>query len=64
MRNQNAFLTERMTALHRQQKWDAFCQSGSVTDYLEYRQCCAPEEKLYADTSDRQGTGHSGNTVS
>ena len=64
MRNQNAFLTGRMSERQRQQKWDAFCQSGTVADYLQYRGCCPAEDKAYADTSDRQGTGQSGNTVS
>ncbi len=64
MRNQNAFWTEKMAEQNRRQRWDAFCQSGSISDYLEYRQCCSPEESVYADTSDSQGTGHSGNILS
>lgn len=64
MRNQNAYLTDRMAEKRQQHCWDAFCQSGSVADYLQYRESCAYEGKVYADTSDSQGTGHSGDIVS
>ena len=64
MRNQNAYLTDRMQEQQRQQRWDAFCQSGSIADYLQYRGSCQKEVTAYADASDRQGTGHSGNAVS
>ena len=43
MRNQNAYLTDRMAEKQQQQRWDAFCQSGSIADYLEYRACCHEE---------------------
>ena len=59
MRNQNAYFTDRMAEDARRRSWDAFCQSGSIPDYLHYRSCCAQTEGVsYADTSDCQGTGH------
>ncbi len=59
MRNENASLTNRMAEKRMQQSWNAFCESGSVPDYLQYRSCCAElEERTNADTSDRQGTGN------
>ncbi|MBR4201267.1 MAG: hypothetical protein IKQ91_08365 [Oscillospiraceae bacterium] len=64
MRNQNAYWTEKMAEKRQQQCWDAFCQSGSVADYLEYRSCCTGEDGNYANASDAQGSGHSGNCIS
>ncbi len=61
MRNQNAYLTGRMLEKQQQQRWDTFCQSGKISDYLDYRACCTNEDKIYADASDHQGTGDSGN---
>ncbi|MBR3044229.1 MAG: hypothetical protein IKI45_07085 [Oscillospiraceae bacterium] len=63
MRNQNAYLTDRMAEKQQQQRWDAFCQSGSIADYLEYRACCH-EEQTYADASQSHGAGHSGDSLS
>ncbi len=62
MRNQNAFLTDRQSEIQRAQHWDAFCQSGSIADYLQYRGCTeGTEGTVIADTSDRPRTGHPGN---
>ncbi|MBR3268159.1 MAG: hypothetical protein IKI58_05450 [Oscillospiraceae bacterium] len=59
MRNENAYLTNHMAEKRVQQSWNAFCESGSVPDYLQYRSCCAAlEGKENADTSDRQGACH------
>ncbi len=60
MRNQNAYLTDRMAEKQQQMRWDAFCQSGRIADYLEYRACCDHEDHTYADASQYQGTRHSG----
>ena len=58
MLNQNAYFTNRMAEMRRQQSWDAFCQSGSVPDYLQYRSCCEElEVETHADASDGQGAG-------
>lgn len=63
MRNQNAFFTDRLAEEQRRQRWDAFCQSGSIADYLQYRGCTERSEGTgIADTSDRPRTGHPGNT--
>lgn len=64
MRNQNAYLTGRMAEKQQQQRWDTFCQSGRIADYLEYRACCTNEDQIYADASDYQGAGDSGNGLS
>ena len=63
MRNQNAFFTDRAAEAARMQRWDAFCQSGSIADYLQYRGCTERSEGTgIADTSDRPRTGHPGDT--
>ncbi len=64
MRNQNAYLTGRMTEKQQQQRWDAFCQTGRIADYLEYRACCTNEDTAYANASDSQGTCDPGNGLS
>ena len=64
MRNQNAYWTEKMAERQQQKCWDAFCQSGSVADYLQYRSCCTDEVTNYANASDPQGTGHTGDRIS
>ena len=56
MRTDNAYLTQQMAERRVQQSWDAFCQSGSIPDYLRYRSCrAAAEGDVYADTSDGEG---------
>ena len=63
MRQENAYFSERNADARVQQRWNAFCESGSVLDYLQYREVCTEAEgAAYADTSDSQGAGapHSG----
>ena len=63
MRNQNAYLTDRAAEVQRMQRWDAFCQSGSIADYLQYRSCTERSGGTgIADTSDRPRTGDPGDT--
>ena len=58
MHQENAFFTEQNRTAARQQRWEAFCESGSVAAYLHYREVCdAAEGTAYADTSDSQGAG-------
>lgn len=60
MRNQqNAYLTQQMEERSAQQRWERFCQSGLVTDYLDYKSSCTDTEGAAADAdaSDRQGSG-------
>ena len=60
MRNQNAYLSDKMAEKEQRRCWDAFCQSGSIADYLQYRHCCEISGELTnvnSDTSDRQRTG-------
>ena len=64
MRNQNAYLTGRMAEQQQQQRWNAFCQSGRIADYLDYRACCTNEDFTNADTSHDQGTRDPGNSIS
>lgn len=65
MRNENAYFTGRMAEKKQQQSWNAFCQSGSVADYLQYRENCIRSEGIAdAGTSDCQGSGYTGNTIS
>ncbi|MBP0988419.1 MAG: hypothetical protein IK134_13225 [Oscillospiraceae bacterium] len=64
MRIQNAYWTDRTAENRQQQRWDAFCQSGSVADYLEYRACCTHEDNTYADASQSQGTRDTGDRLS
>lgn len=55
MRNENAFLSNHFAEKRVQQSWNAFCESGSIPDYLQYRSCCAElEDKNHADTSNRE----------
>ena len=57
MRTDHAGLTRLQAEKQMQQHWDAFCMSGSVPDYLAYRECCTQAEGIsHADTSDREGT--------
>lgn len=63
MQNQNAYFTGRAAELQRMKRWDAFCQSGSIADYLQYRGCTERSEGTgIADNPDCSRTGHSGNT--
>lgn len=65
MRNQNAYFTGKSELQHRQQCWNAFCQSGSVTDYIRYRECLPRSEEMTdGNPSDRPRTGHPGNPAS
>lgn len=64
MRNQNAYWTGKMAEKRQQQCWDAFCRSGSVADYLQYRECCHGEDLNDANAFDRQGAGDPGNCIS
>lgn len=58
MHQENAFFTEQNRSAKRRQSWNAFCESGSVSDYLRYREICnTAEDTAYADTCDSQGTG-------
>ena len=59
MRQENAYLTEKHAEARMQQCWNAFCESGSVDAYLQYRESCKQAEgAAYADTCDSQGAGH------
>ncbi len=59
MRQENTMLSGKMAENRAQQCWDAFCETGSVSAYLQYRKSCrSAEGAAYADTSDGQGTGH------
>ena len=63
MRNQNAYLTGRAADSQRMRRWDAFCQSGSIADYLQYRSCTERSEGTgIADNPDCPRTGHPGDT--
>ena len=64
MHTENAYFSGRMAEKRQRQHWDAFCQSGSVADYLEYRSCLPTEVQADGNTSDGQRAGHPGNTVS
>lgn len=57
MHTENAHLSGRRADTDMQKCWNAFCESGSVYDYLRYRASCeAAEEIAYADPPDRQRT--------
>ncbi len=43
------------------QSWAAFYQSGSIRDYLQYRNCARQEESPYAPN--RQGSGDPGDSL-
>ncbi|GEM_PF-2464588 len=66
MHTENAYFSGKMAEKKQQKCWDAFCQTGSVADYLQYRASCERAEGNAngGNTFDGQGAGHTGNTVS
>ena len=63
MRNQNLYLSGIYAQKQQQRCWDAFCKSGSIADYLQYRGSFARSEGSTDDNaSDRPRTGDPGNT--